>query len=624
MGHEKILIIDDDPRTQSGLAEKLKSLGFEVLTAKDGESGIAFLKESPDIVITELLLPKLSGMEVLRRVRTKSNDIPLIVFSTVYRDDAFFEDLKNRYGISGYFIKPVQFEKVYNLIKEIKKEPVQREEKKETAWSKKISGEIVPFLFPILLHKFYMNKTEGRLRVQAGNMIKEFYFKNGYPVFAKSNLIQETLGRVLLNAGLISKIDYEMSIRQMLKEKKRHGEVLLEMGALPINLKEALRIQLKQKLINTCGWRSGTYYFVPERGIKFDIESEITPAEIVREGIRTQIDEETCNAYLKDLLQSYVYEGKPNYSLKELGLTKEEERFFLSIDGRKTMAELIENSGMNREFAKKLLITLLILGLIEVKNNKSSSTESITPEPKESEDDKLLKDLRTYLETLKSKNYFQVLGLSESPSDEEVKKSYFLLAREYHPDRFFNKPKAIKDTAEEIFTIITNAFNSLMTAESRKRYLESIKGKREEKKDDVQSLVNAEIQFQKGMVYYKSQDYINAEECFKWAVKLNPNEAEYNGWLGWVQYKKQPNDSELRKKTAKAIEHALQINPKWDQGYIFLAYLARAEKDESKVEEYFRKTLECNPNNQDALREIRVIEMRKRKSEGIFKKLFKK
>lgn len=619
MNHQKILIVDDDPLVQSGLVEKFKEAGFDVITAKDGETGISCLADAPDIIITELLLPKISGLELLRRARSKSSDTPLIVFSTVYRDEAFFEDLKNRYGIAGYFIKPVQFERVYSLIKELKKQPTKQDSGKESFGIKKTSGEIVPFLFPVLLHKLYMSKSTGRLRLQSGNVIKEFQFKNGIPVFAKSNLIQETLGRVLLDTGLISKMDYEMSIRQMLKEKKRHGEVLLEMGLLPINLKEALKIQLKQKLLNTFSWKSGTYYFVPEKEIKIDIESEINPAEIILEGIKTQIDEEMCNSYLAEFFNSIVVEGKPNYSLKELGLSKEEEKFFLRIDGKKTLRELIDSSSMDKGFTKKLLIALLILGLIEIKNEKEEKAL------KNDDDKKLYHDLNTFLTELKTKNYFEVLGVPEKTTDESVKKSYFLLAKEYHPDRYYNKDKSIRDTAEEIFTILTNAYNSLMTEELRKKYSESLKEKSQEKKlEDAQSLVNAEIQFQKGMVYYKSHDFVNAEECFKWAVKLNPNEAEYNGWLGWVLYKKQPGDSVVRKKAEAAINHALEMNPKWDQGYLFLAYLARAEKNEEKAENYFHKALECNPNNQEALREVRLINMRKKKSEGLFKRIFKK
>ncbi len=283
---------------------------------------------------------------------------------------------------------------------------------------------------------------------------------------------------------------------------------------------------------------------------------------------------------------------------------------------------------MDKGYTKKLLITLLILGLIEIKNEQKTESRSQGAKDKEGkseEDMKLYNDLNTFLTELKRKNYFEVLGVPEKTTDESVKKSYFLLAKEYHPDRYYNKDKSIRDTVEEIFTILTNAYNALMTEELRKKYSESLKEKSQEKKlEDAQSLVNAEIQFQKGMVYYKSHNFVNAEECFKWAVKLNPNEAEYNGWLGWVLYKRQPGDSDVRKKAEAAINHALEMNPKWDQGYLFLAYLARVEKNEEKAEKYFHKALECNPNNQEALREVRLINMRKKKSEGLFKRIFKK
>jgi len=68
----RILIVDDEPAILRGLADNLKRELHEVLTAADGETGFRLIKEKkPDLVILDLMLPKLSGYEVCRQMRAE-------------------------------------------------------------------------------------------------------------------------------------------------------------------------------------------------------------------------------------------------------------------------------------------------------------------------------------------------------------------------------------------------------------------------------------------------------------------------------------------------------------------------------------------------------------------------
>lgn len=104
---KKVLIIDDDPQFTAVLSEKL-SLGkrYEVALAENGEAGLrAVAKEKPDVILLDLLMPKMSGMEFLKQLRTNtgSSNIPVLILSQLSDTAKMAEGAE--LGVRGYIIK---------------------------------------------------------------------------------------------------------------------------------------------------------------------------------------------------------------------------------------------------------------------------------------------------------------------------------------------------------------------------------------------------------------------------------------------------------------------------------------------------------------------------------------
>jgi len=84
MATERVLLIEDDASIIAGLELNLSLEGYEVVAVKDGESGLQFFEEgSPDIVLLDLMLPGVNGLEVLRRMRHRDPEIPVLVLSAL-------------------------------------------------------------------------------------------------------------------------------------------------------------------------------------------------------------------------------------------------------------------------------------------------------------------------------------------------------------------------------------------------------------------------------------------------------------------------------------------------------------------------------------------------------------
>lgn len=83
---EKIVFIEDERTLQKMLSEALKEAGCSVLTASDGEAGLSLVKqESPDLVLLDLILPKMSGFAVLEELKKdeKTKGIPVMVLTNL-------------------------------------------------------------------------------------------------------------------------------------------------------------------------------------------------------------------------------------------------------------------------------------------------------------------------------------------------------------------------------------------------------------------------------------------------------------------------------------------------------------------------------------------------------------
>jgi DNA-binding NtrC family response regulator len=114
-GVAHVLIVDDEMNIRRVLAAMLKRDGYEVTTAADGEQALAVLQKTPvHVVVTDLVMPKLGGMELLRKVSAEYPDVPVILITAHGSVDSAVAALKA--GAFDYITKPFEQEELRKVI----------------------------------------------------------------------------------------------------------------------------------------------------------------------------------------------------------------------------------------------------------------------------------------------------------------------------------------------------------------------------------------------------------------------------------------------------------------------------------------------------------------------------
>lgn len=102
----RVLVVDDEPEAVELLQELLIAKGYEVLTASDGEEALRKVKaERPHVILLDMRMPKMNGLEVLRRVREIDHEVGVIMVTAVMEEETGRQALQM--GAFDYITKPL-------------------------------------------------------------------------------------------------------------------------------------------------------------------------------------------------------------------------------------------------------------------------------------------------------------------------------------------------------------------------------------------------------------------------------------------------------------------------------------------------------------------------------------
>lgn len=222
--------------------------------------------------------------------------------------------------------------------------------------------------FPSLITAFYLAQKTGELALTRGKVKKVVYFERGQPVFALSNVASDRFGQFLVRVGKISEQQLQQVAAQAQQagRPRRTGDVLLELGFL----KETEKLyyvgqQVKSIIYSVFGWEEGNYQVsFRDRAVEQAIKLDLPPATLIVRGVKKLYKPERLRRLI--LIEDHLVPSKdPPYQLSEVGLEPWEAELLASVDGGKSVAELLRAVQRPEGAIYASLVSLLALHLVD-------------------------------------------------------------------------------------------------------------------------------------------------------------------------------------------------------------------------------------------------------------------
>lgn len=446
-----------------------------------------------------------------------------------------------------------------------------------------LSGNIASFSVPWLFQEIRIRSKSGTAVVEylqektAARITKKVYFEKGDVLFAASSLPEDRLSDQLHRAGKLTDAQYNALSELIEKTGKKQGAIIVQLGFLtPQQLVEAVKEQVKSIVLSLFSIRMGSYRF-DEGKLPLDeiIPLQMSTGNITLESINS-LDWQAIRKSLPDPTTVIRQATDPSCLFQSVQLSPDQQTVFDLVDGSRTIEQVCGLSGIGDFNALKAVYLLLALRMAEVGALKVAEAPEAAPKQAPVE---ALPELTVTRESilqahaaLANQTHYEVLGVSQAATAQQLKRYYFRLAKAYHPDRHFDPAMAdLKPTLEALFSHIHNAYEILSSPEKRKEYDaalptarpapaqppggEFVEKRAEEYQENyAEKAARAAVQFEAGMKDFKIGNYWGAEEKFSWCCRMDPIKAPYFFYHGICLANIPRRKHEAEERFQKAIE----------------------------------------------------------------------
>lgn len=225
----------------------------------------------------------------------------------------------------------------------------------------------------------------------------------------------------------------------------------------------------------------------------------------------------------------------------------------------------------------------------------------------------LWSELVDHVKDIDRKNYFEMLGVPSNASDTQIRERYFELVKQFHPDRLGAALSPIKPHAQRFFQHITEAKETLSDPQKRKRYERQVAqgGGTPETDRQISNVLQAANLLRKAEVLARRRAWPETLELADEALALHAGDPDTYALKAWVMLQR---DSGSRTLDVEAIlgllDQALDIDPDHERSHYIRGLLFKRQGQDPYALWHFQKVVAINRRHLDAMREVRLAEMR--------------
>ena len=649
----RILIAEDHQPLADSLIALLKDHGHQAEHAATGVAALrAIAAAPPDLLILDLNLPGLHGVELLKKLRQspRTAPLPVIIVTGAYKGEPY-RRAAEALGVRHYLEKPFKAGELLVAVTQCLPTP---------APAAVPPAPDPPRPFAQHLQQAFRQRFSGQLLLTwPDGRQRRLVFADGSPVALNPGFRHRDLGDGLRARGVISPSEYAFYAGP----GATRPETLVQLGCLTWpQLLSAQLDYLESELESAfaappaqAAWHPGTMPQMPLLNVP----------QLFYRGFRRHPGR-AADQLLATCLDKYPVPTAAFYRyINLLSLDEPARRCLHRLDGRQRLVECAEDP---RQIVP-LLLTLSLLDMLrfadqpaepagpgdlplralfnaveeevevavelplesfeDLAETEAEVAESLAdapaPEAAETSDD-LAQGVRLMVQSLAGKNHYEVFGIKPGKfTIDLLKERYFAITRQYGPEILMQLGGKDAALVEEILSTVTNAYNTLSDVVKKERYDELLGADKIGLGHKGDDRFQAQVQAESGKVFIEMEEWDNAEKALQEAVNFDTGNGDYLAHLAWAIYRNPKNAASraMQEKARQLLNRALTLE-RTPAGFAFKGWMLLDGGQDALAEAEFNKALKLDARSLLARRGLRTLqEKQEQQKKGLFGRMFR-
>jgi curved DNA-binding protein CbpA len=530
-----------------------------------------------------------------------------------------------------------------------------------------MQGEIFPGTLIALFRVLHAAQKSGILEITSGEACRKLLFQKGAIKFASTNVHSERLGEHLVQVGKLRATDLDKATKQVGRGERLGQILVRLGMLSQEELQRQAREHVLKIIYACFAVDGGTYkYEEAEVALGQEIKAGLPMGALIMEGVR-RMNPNAAAAALGAGDQILRPTTDPVLRSQPVTLMPQEGFLLSRVDGSTRIDDIVVVSPLPAQETLRTLLGLWCAGLIEDPNEparlpfdlaasraaEAGAAAASAPVPAQAPSpapaasarrpasgarpastarrtparpaaparpvgprrdvvtapvsaDKSLERAREVADRFQAapgQTLYELLGVSQTADEAEVRHAYYGLARRLHPDRFQAQGmEEVRPMAERLFAMVTEGYNILTDSETRQAYDRDSGAKEEDTRADQKKETSslARQNFLHGKALLEQGQFHNAVTFFENAIQQDPRKAEYYQFLASVQMR----NPKWRQLAVENFQKALEIDPSMVSCYVSLGQVYRRLGQGSRAEAMFREALRWDPDHPVAQKEL--------------------